>query len=121
MLTHSQGPPAPGSATHLEHPCPQLQPQQASHSPLDADGVGVLCAAAWRAVRGVDGDRETTFAMSRGWDGYEGDCVGQVGAGGIRQDLLNDGGHHSLVVAVSAARATGSGDPKSGKKSVSGQ
>ena len=47
--------------------------------------------------------------------------MGQVGAGGIRQDLLNDGGHHSLVVAVSAARATGGGDPKSGKKSASGR
>ena len=67
VLTHSQGPPAPESATHLEHPCPQLhqlQARQASHSPLDADGVGVLCAAAWQAVRGVDGDREATFAMS---------------------------------------------------------
>lgn len=42
--------------------------------------------------------------------------MGQVRAGGVRQDLLNDGGHHGLVVAVPAARATGRGDPKSRKK-----
>lgn len=47
--------------------------------------------------------------------------MGQVGAGGVRQDLLDDGGHHGLVVAVPAARAIGGGDPKSGKKRVSGQ
>lgn len=69
-LTHSQGPPPPPQShppTHPEHPCPephQLQPWQARHSPLDADSVGVLCAAARRAVRGVDGDREAAFAMS---------------------------------------------------------
>ena len=54
-------------STHLRHPCPQphqLQPWQPSHSPLDADGVRVLRAAARQAVRGVDGDREATFAMS---------------------------------------------------------
>lgn len=42
--------------------------------------------------------------------------MGQVRAGGVRQDLLDDRGHHSLVVAVPAVKATGSGDPKSGKK-----
>lgn len=47
--------------------------------------------------------------------------MGQVGAGGVRQDLLDDGGHHGLVVAVPAAQAIGGGDPKSGKKRVSGQ
>lgn len=37
---------------------------QASHSPLDTDGVGVLCATTRWAMRGVDGDREATFSMS---------------------------------------------------------
>lgn len=65
-FTRSQPPPQSRPA-HLRHPCPQphqLQPWRASHSPLDADGVGVLRAAARQAVRGVDGDREATFAMS---------------------------------------------------------
>lgn len=64
-LTHSQGP-QPKSATHLEHQWLrpyQLPSQQAGYSPLDADGVGMLCAAARRAVRWVNGDREATFAM----------------------------------------------------------
>lgn len=47
--------------------------------------------------------------------------MGQVRAGGVRQDLLDDRRHHSLVVAVPAARATGSGDTKSGKKRASAQ
>lgn len=42
--------------------------------------------------------------------------MGQVRAGGVRQDLLDDGGHHSLIVAVPAARAIGRRDPKNGKK-----
>lgn len=47
--------------------------------------------------------------------------MGQVGARGVGQDLLDDRGHHGLVVAVSAARAASGGDPKSGKRSASGQ
>lgn len=64
-LTRLQPPPLSRPA-HLRHPCPpphQLQPWQAGHSPLDADGVGVLRAAARQAVRGVDGDREAAFAV----------------------------------------------------------
>lgn len=45
--------------------------------------------------------------------------MGQVRAGGVRQDLLDDGRHHGLVVAVPTARATGSRAPKSGKKRAS--
>ena len=47
--------------------------------------------------------------------------MGQVGARGVGQNLLDDGGHHGLVGAVSTARAAGGGDPKSGKRSASGQ
>jgi hypothetical protein len=78
--------------------------------------VGVLCAAAGWAMGGVDGDGEASFAMGRGGDGHQRDRVGQVGARGVRQDLLNDGGHHSLVVAVPAAKATSGGGPERRKR-----
>ena len=46
--------------------------------------------------------------------------MGQVGARGVGQNLLDDGGHHGLVVAVSAARAAGGGDPRVGRKVCQG-